>query len=383
MMGKPPPGAVGGQGVKAGKPNPSGAAEELAESSPASRPSVTAQLSRVWRHGRQLLFRSQPKLTLAYIVLSVLASLAMMIVPQLFAEITNTLQQAAAEKGDAAEVDGKKLLLILFAAWALFLLLIRPLINLAVKVFTTRLDNAVGLDLSRRLFRRVLAMPLPFFHQRDIGSLTYLLRDMCIQAQMAIRQLTVDPVLMLISLLTGLGFVIYNYLQLSGGGPDTGSWLVVAALLLVGLAAPLLVSRFAPGLQSAASDLRDRDSELASLLQGALQSPEELQSFNAVPYMAGKHKDARLRLNRAREQQTIAVEKVNFFNTVPSDLTQVLLVGAAVLLVFASSGVEKIGSLVAILLLVPQLMRPIQGLSSVIVSLKTAWPSIEAVLGYR
>lgn len=343
-------------------------------------PPLAAQFSRIWRQGRRLLFRSQPRLTTFYIITSVLLSLAMMVVPQLFGEITNALQRAASLPHPESEASPRGHLLWLFLAWAVVLLIARPLLNLLGKIITTRLDNRVGLDLSQQLFRKVLGKPLPFFHQRDIGSLTYLLRDMCIQAQMAIRQLTLDPILMIVSLLTGLGFVIYNYFKISGGESTPGSWLVVSGLVALGLASPFLVSRLAPGLQMASREMRDRQAALAALLQGALQSPEEVQSFNAVSYIGDKHREALRSLNQTRAVQTVAVEKVNFFNTVPSDLTQVLLVGAAILIVFASKGVAHIGSLVAILLLVPQLMRPIQGLSSVIVSLKTSWPSIEAVL---
>ncbi len=343
-------------------------------------PPLVAQFSRIWRQGRRLLFRSQPRLTAFYIIITVLSSLAMMIVPQLFGEITNALQLAAKIPNPETEVSPRGHLLWLFFGWAAVLLIARPLLNLIGKITTTRLDNRVGLDLGHQLFRKVLGKPLPFFHERDTGSLTYLLRDMCIQAQMAIRQLTLDPILMIASLLTGLGFVVYNYVKISGGASTPGSWLVVSGLIALGLASPFLVSRLAPGLQMASREMRDRQAALAALLQGALQSPEEVQSFNAVTYIGDKQREAQRLLNQTREAQTVAVEKVNFFNAVPSDLTQVLLVGAAILIVFASKGVEHIGSLVAILLLVPQLMRPIQGLSSVIVGLKTSWPSIEAVL---
>ena len=340
---------------------------------------LRAQLARTWHHGRRMLFREQPRRTAFYMVMFLLSSLAMMIVPQLFGEITNTLHHAGSSDSDGS-TEPRQFLIWLFAAWAFLLLILRPLINIVVKLSAVRLDNSMGLALGQRLFRTVLAQPLPFFHQRDIGSLTYLLRDMSIQAQMAIRQLTLDPILMLFSLVFGLVLVIYNYLKISGGNTSMSSWLIVAGLLVLGLAAPILVSRFAPGLQSASRDLRDRQAALAALLQGALQSPEEVQSFNAVPHFGDKHHDVLSEMHRSMEKQTRAVEKVNYFNTVPSDLTQVLLVGAAIFIVFTTNGVEHIGSLVAILLLVPQLMRPIQGLSSVIVSLKSAWPSIEAVL---
>jgi ABC-type multidrug transport system fused ATPase/permease subunit len=340
---------------------------------------LRAQLARTWRHGQRMLFREQPGRTALYMAMFLLSSLAMMIVPQLFGEITNTLHRTAST-GANSSTEPRQFLIWLFVVWAALLLIVRPLINIAVKLSVVRLDNAVGLALGQRLFRTVLAKPLPFFHQRDIGSLTYLLRDMSIQAQMAIRQLTLDPILMLFSLVAGLALVIYNYLKISGGNTSLTSWLIVSGLLILGLAAPILVSRFAPGLQSASRDLRDRQAALAALLQGALQSPEEVQSFNAVPHFGDKHRNVLREVHRSVEQQTKAVEKVNYFNSVPSDLTQVLLVGAAIFIVFTTSGVEHIGSLVAILLLVPQLMRPIQGLSSVIVSLKSAWPSIEAVL---
>jgi len=349
-------------------------------SSDAAPPNLHSQFARVWSQGKRLLFSSQPRLTTLYIVVSVASTLVMMLAPQLFGEITNVLQLAANQEVDDTGSSQRRPLLWLFFVWAVVLLIARPLLNLVGKVITTRLDNRVGLNLSQQLFRRVLSKPLPFFHERDSGSLTYLLRDMCIQAQMSIRQLTLDPLLMIVSLLTGLGFVVYNYIKISGGASTPGTWLIVSGLIVLGLASPFLVSRLAPGLQMASRQMRERQAAVAALLQGALQSPEEVQSFNAVNYIGDKHREALQALNQTRETQTIAVEKVNFFNAVPSDLTQVLLVGAAIFIVFASRGVEHIGSLVSILLLVPQLMRPIQGLSSVIVSLKTSWPSIEAVL---
>ena len=90
-----------------------------------------------------------------------------------------------------------------------------PLQRYLVSVLDGRIGNAIRRD----VFDSVLRQSPGFFFKYDSDRLTVVINQLCIQAQLALRQLLIDPILQVVSL--GLvGFTLYSQminLQQHGG----------------------------------------------------------------------------------------------------------------------------------------------------------------------
>ena len=119
---------------------------------------------------------------------------------------------------------------------------------------------------------------------------------------------------------------------------------------------------------------------LSSLVTSATQSPEEIQAMEAERLFSDKHNASLEKSLHAQLRQTMAVETVNLVNGLPTLLIQIALLGFAVWLVLKPGGNARPGDVVAVLLLAPMLMSPIQTLSSYLVMASTSWPNTEKII---
>src|SRR5205823_4174604 len=119
---------------------------------------------------------------------------------------------------------------------------------------------------------------------------------------------------------------------------------------------------------------------LSSLVTGATQSPEEIQAMEAERIFSEKHNVSLDQSLKARLRQTITIETVNLLNRLPTLLIEIALLGFAVWLVLKPGGNARPGDVVAVLLLAPMLMSPIQSLSGYLVMASSSWPNIEQVI---
>src|SRR5437867_13089080 len=83
---------------------------------------------------------------------------------------------------------------------------------------------------------------------------------------------------------------------------------------------------------------------------------------------------------KARLRQMITIETVNILNRLPTLLIEIALLGFAVWMVLKPGGNARPGDVVAVLLLAPMLMSPIQTLSSYLVMASTSWPNTEKII---
>src|SRR5207247_895104 len=118
---------------------------------------------------------------------------------------------------------------------------------------------------------------------------------------------------------------------------------------------------------------------LSSLITGATQSPEEIQAMEAERIFSEKYNVSLDQSLKARLRQTITIETVNLLNRLPTLLIEIALLGFAVWLVLKPGGNARPGDVVAVLLLAPMLMLPIQALSSYLLMPSSSWPNIEPV----
>ena len=122
-------------------------------------------------------------------------------------------------------------------------------LNFGLRYLTTALDVSVSNSLRRSVFLNILRQSPRFFHEHDTGQLTMIVNQFCIEAEMGLRQLLVDPILQLIGI-ASVGFALYGQLsqssQSSGGHGVTYIFGLVAVMALV---SPWLVARMGRRLQ--------------------------------------------------------------------------------------------------------------------------------------
>lgn len=341
-------------------------------------------LGRVFTFGTRLL-RACPGWVVLYLFLTLGSQTLVPIgVSLTFSKLEATVkpQGQVAVPGEAAETGamemggqpGNPSLVGLYFFW-LALLVAQLVLKYFASVVAQLTDARVWAELRQSLFRQIMNQPPSFFHAYDSGRLNLILNQYVIQAQLALRQLTLDPVL------NGVGLAISGYVligQLSQLRSDTGSifWIIIVGIAVVALLSPWLVSKFGGSLQRAVSALQERNLALSSLTDGAIKSPEEIQAFNSQCFFSGKHDSGVESIFRGRMGQTRTLEMVNAANSFPTFLITALLIGAAVFIVVTGGTATSTGAFLAIYLLVPSFMSPIQALSGYMISLRQSWPSI-------
>ena len=306
-----------------------------------------------------------------YLLLSVAETGLRLVTGQLFGKITNVLQGSANADGWVSST---------YVYWVMAAIgsIVLPFF---LKQATAVMDGRMVNRLRDNLFSRLLDQTSDFFPRNDPGRLSMIVNQMSLETQMIIRQLVVDPVVQLLSMILSASFIVANLLLVQDGKGNPYMWAGVGLVFIFAFFSPWMVSRLSSRLQKAATALRDENMALAGLVNGALQSPEEIQSFQTEPMLAGKHRGLLDRILTARLKQILNVQLLNSIDAVPLLAVQTGLVGFAIFGGVTRDGANPAlaGAVVAILLQAPMLMAPIQAFSTYISMLRLYWPSIETV----
>ncbi len=256
-------------------------------------------------------------------------------------------------------------------------------LGIPFRAISTKLDLTISNRLRSRLFERLLRQGPEFYHTHDPGELNAVANQFTIEAAMTLRQIAVDMLLQMAVLGGTVALLIYNF-QMKGPPPIIFGFvipppLIPLAIVLFAFISPYLTGRMANRVRNVSSDMQEKMLALNSLVTGAMQSPEEIQTMEAEPIFAEKH-DAQLEaLLRSRLKSTFTIESVNLVNGLPSWFIQVVMLAFGVFVAIRSGNAESAGNVVAIFLLTPLLMSPIGSLSAYIVMAGSAWPRIETV----
>jgi ATP-binding cassette, subfamily B, bacterial len=242
--------------------------------------------------------------------------------------------------------------------------------------FDGKISNAIRAD----VFGSILRQSPAFFHRYDSDRLTMIVNQFCVQTQMALRQLVIDPVMQIVGVVI-IGITLYNSLTTLAANKGGQVWLLFGIILVFALVAPTLVTLSARRLQSDASMVQQHNLALASLVGGALSAPEEIQAMRAERFFADKHQGLLESSLQSRLAQSVTVEKLNALGKLPSDIVLILLIGLAIYLALTGATGLEPGTIVAIGLLTPQLMGAVQGLSSFTISSSMSWPAVSTVNG--
>ncbi len=252
---------------------------------------------------------------------------------------------------------------------------------IAVRLCQSLLDVSMANGLRDRVFTKILHQPPEFFYANEPGSLTMIVNQMAVETQMTMRQMILDPIVQIAGFAMAASAIVFSFQHLKEHSAWV-SWLVVGAVVVIAIVSPWAIGRLGGRLRQASTGLRDQNLALASLVNGAFTSPEEIQVFRAEDAFSKKQRAGLDAMRKAKIRQTLTMETINASNSMPNILVQVLFAGVAVCLAIrlpAQAG--NAGSLVSIVLLVPQLMQPLQALSAYLVLVQSSWPNVERILG--
>lgn len=312
-------------------------------------------------------------LVLLYAILSLTHEAIDRGIVQLFGYLTNQVSINSSER-----------LVGTYLGWV-FLAICGVGFSIPLRWVTAKMDALLSNRLRTNLFDRVLRQSPEFFHDYDSGHLNAIINQMTIETEMTLRQIIVDPILQFVVLAGTTGLVSYNFIQLHKEplailGVQLPSWAIPPIIVGVALFSPYLISKIGDHIRTASKAVQNYMLSLSSLVTGATQSPEEIQAMEAERIFSEKHDVSLAESLKARLRQTITIETVNLLNRLPTLLIEIALLGFAVWLVLKPGGNARPGDVVAVLLLAPMLMSPIQALSGYLVMASSSWPNIEQVI---
>jgi ATP-binding cassette, subfamily B, bacterial len=281
-----------------------------------------------------------------------------------------------------APAPPKSRLLFMSVLWAIFALAALG-IGLPMRAISTKLDMALSNKLRSQLFARMLRQSPEFYHNHESGELNAVVNQFTVEASMTLRQVSVDMLLQVVTLGITVGLLIYNF-QMDGPPPTIFGVAIPPAaiplaIVLFAFISPWITAKLSNKVRDVSRDMQEKMVALNSLVTGAMQSPEEIQAMEAEPMFVAKHDKQLLSLLKSRIKNTLTMEYMGLISGLPSWLVQVVLLAFGVYTAYRSGDAEAAGKVVAIFLLAPQLMGPIQALSVYLIMAGSAWPRIETV----
>jgi ATP-binding cassette, subfamily B, bacterial len=245
------------------------------------------------------------------------------------------------------------------------------------RYLVSMLDGKIGNAIRRDVFDSVLRQSPGFFFKYDSDRLTVVVNQLCIQAQLALRQLLIDPILQVVSLVL-VGCTLYSQminLQQHGG---SNLWFFFGPIAVFAIFATWLVTVMGRYLQRGSSAVQEKNLALATLVGGAVGASEEVQAMRAEGIFGQKHVKLLAEALQSRIQQSLTLERLNVLNSAPGEIVLACLIGLAVFLVL-SGRTGNPGSLIAIALITPQFMSTIQTFSGLTINARMTWPSVALV----
>jgi ATP-binding cassette subfamily B protein len=278
--------------------------------------------------------------------------------------------------------EAKGQLLRVSLGWALFALVALGL-GLPMRTISTKLDLALSNKLRSQLFARLLRQSPEFYHTHESGELNAVVNQFTVEAAMTLRQVSVDMVLQIVTLGITVALLIYNF-KMKGPAPTIGGvgippWAIPLAIVLFAFISPWITGKLSNKVRDVSRDLQEKMVALNSLVTGAMQSPEEIQAMEAEPMFVAKHDIQLGSLLKSRVRNTVTMESMGLISSLPGWFVQVVMLAFGIYAAYRSGNPASAGNVVAIFLLTPQLMGPIQALSVYIIMAGSAWPRIETV----
>ncbi len=338
-------------------------------------------------------------LTIGYCVMMLVQNCITLGTSQLMGEVTNAIRSAGGPRNpgpaavapanpatapaasQTAPPPAKKSPLVLVVLWSALALAMLG-VRLPMRAVATKLDLALSNKLRSQLFARLLRQSPEFYHNHESGELNAIVNQFTVEASMTLRQVSLDMILQIVTLGITVGLLIYNFDMKPAPvlfGVTVPPAAIPLAIVLFAFISPWMTGRMANRVRDVSRDLQEKMVALNSLVTGAMQSPEEIQAMEAEPMFVTKHDKQLGSLLKSRLKNTVTMEYMGLVSGLPSWIVEVVMLSFAVYSAYQSGDSDAAGKVVAIFLLTPQLMTPIQGLSAYILMAGNAWPAIETV----
>jgi ABC-type multidrug transport system fused ATPase/permease subunit len=260
----------------------------------------------------------------------------------------------------------------------LSLVLLAAALGFGHKYAATYVQSRVEQRLQGDAYESALRQSLGYYHVHPPGEVTMVVSQLTSQARTGLFQLLVDPLVQSVGLVI-VGLTLYSALSRLGREQGGQVYLWFATIALFAFVAPVLVVRLGRKLQMQTSVMQRQDLAIATLINGSLTSPEEIQAMEAEPIFAGKYKKLLQQNLRAHLAQAATIERLNLLNSLPGSIVLIAVIGVAISMVTASPANATPKAIVQVGILTPLLMGMVQSLASFSINARLTWPSIEAV----
>jgi ATP-binding cassette subfamily C protein len=234
-------------------------------------------------------------------------------------------------------------------------------------------DTEMVRRLQQRLHDKLLALGPDYHDKRDLGRTSMVVMQFAAGAQPALRQFISFPFVDGLSVVAAL-YLLFEQLNTLASVPISVDLILAAVLLILPLAGWWLAGRVG---RASAANIRARQVLNTEFINSAT-APTEVRVLGAAAQrsraFAARLDDAARTQRRANSALQVARQ---FQEAVPA-LLQTGFVIYAVFVVLATGSAE-VGAIVTILLLVPQVVGPIQEVISYLTGLTANWPLIAEV----
>jgi len=264
------------------------------------------------------------------------------------------------------------------SSYLLWLLLTLSLVPLAIffRLAQTGMDNRMEKQIRQRLFDKVMRQPPEFFHKYNPGELNNVLTQTSVEAQQALRNLTVDPVLQFVSLCIAMFLIIFELKQ----AHVEHAWPVVVVMVVFGMVSVTLVQmKGQKPVFTSQMEVQQQRFALAGLTDSAVKAPEEIQAMDAVPLFSDRYSRGMDQFMNMKRRQVLTMELVNTAIGFPQNLILAALYGYVVYQAVQGSGAIQPGVFISLALLTPQLMMPFKTFAVLGIMASASWPAVELV----
>jgi ABC-type multidrug transport system fused ATPase/permease subunit len=317
------------------------------------------------------LIRLCPGHVTAYVAYSFISQTAIpLALPLLLAEITNAFQAAAP---GARQPN-------LTSPYIWWLVLTFSLFPLAIlfRLAQTNMDNRMEKEIREKLFDKVIRQAPEFFYRYNPGQLINVLTQTSIETQQALRSLTVDPLLQVVSVCIATALIVHEL----GNLKEYAAWVwpLVILMVLFGLASAVVVQlKGQKPVDKAQRDVQMHRFSLMGLCDSVVKSPEEIQAMDAEKLFSDRHDKALDKMMALKRHQVFTMEIVNSAIGLPTQVILASLYGLIVYVAIPGHGGMQPGVFIALAGLTPQLMQPFRAFAMLGITASSSWPAVELV----
>jgi ATP-binding cassette subfamily B protein len=263
--------------------------------------------------------------------------------------------------------------------WVALTVALIPLM-LLFRVAQTTMDGKMENNVRGMLLDRVLHQSPEFFRKHDPGKLNNILNYTAVEAQRAIRTLTIDPVLQVIGAALGV-WVLVERLNNVPGVPVWEVWAITAAIALLAMITGWLTQvRSQKIIMGAQQGVQSQMFELAGLSDAVVKAPEEIQAMDAEPIFYKKYVEQLERSLKLKRNQAATMELVNSAINLPTFISTAVLVLAVVISAGSAVDTRALPGLVLLIMgLTPQILQPFKTISTLGITASSSWPAVQVV----